>query len=208
MEKNIFKKIIHFRLISVLFILVLVSIILTTILYTFQLFPYGAMMGTIAALLSALIALFLPFIIKVVDKNEETEKIIRLREQGYQAFEELCDFYLEQFDSATNLPKQNIEVEDRTKMISQIQTIYTYKDNLFSMGIIISSGWQKVEGSHKIYIHTTPELDFKISAHDFGKIRKIELRYRGQVVKKKSEILEPLEKIRKQISFIDVYTTE
>lgn len=188
-----------FRLVLVLFILDLTAIGTTIGLYISQFFIFGPMMGTLAALLSSIIALFLPLIIKHIDQSEEKEKIIKSREKGYSAFEELCDFYLEQFDAERGIPRDNIEVIDRTKMISQVETIYTYRDELFPMGIIISSGWKDVEGNHNIYIHTTEELDFRILAHDFGKIKKIELKYRGDFIRDKSEISQLLKKFKIRI---------
>jgi len=153
------------------------------------------------SLVSSFIALTLPFILKKVSEDENLKKEYNKREKGFSAFKDLCDFYFEQWDSERNIPKDNIEVRERTKMISQVETLYTYKKEIFPLGIIISSGWKDVEGNHSISIHSREGLDIRIRAHDFGKIKKIELKYQGNLVMKEDEddIQLPLQIIKKRI---------
>jgi len=153
---------------------------------------------------SSIIALSLPFIMKNINKNEKREKSLNLRKKGYKAFEDICNFYFQHFDTDRGVPKENIEVIERTKMISQVETLDTYSKELFPIGIIISSGWNIVQGNHNIYIHSTEEIDIRILAHDFGKIRKIELKYQGVIVRNKEEIQNSLEKIKSNINITSI----
>lgn len=204
MKKGIFGKIIKYRVILVFFIIDISAIIAMFFFYILSWTTLATIVVTFAALFSSMIALLLPLIIKYIDTMEDKEKILNSRKKGIKAFKELCEFYFTQFDTNKGIPKENIEVVDRTKMISQVQTIYTFRKELFPMGIIISSGWKDVEGSHNIYIHTKEELDIRIKAHDFGKIKKIELRYKELIVKDKSEIEDSLRKIETYIKTIEI----
>jgi len=204
MKKGIFRKILKYRVIAVFFIIDIIAIIAMIVFYILNWTPLASILSSFAALFSSLIALLLPLIIKFIDKIEDKEKVLESREKGYRAFEELCHYYFQQFDIKKGVPKENIEVINRTKMISQVQIIYTYRKELFPIGIIISSGWKDVEGDQNIYIHTKEELDIRILAHDFGKIRKIELKNKGSIVKDKSEIKDSLEKIKNRINTVEL----
>ncbi len=204
MKKGIFKKIIKYRVILVFFIIDISAIIAMIVFYILNWTTLASIVITFAALFSSIIALLLPLIIKYIDTMEDEEKILNSRKKGVKAFKESCEFYFTQFDTNTGIPKENIEVVDRTKMISQVQTIYTFRKELFPMGIIISSGWKDIGGGQNIYIHTKEELDIRIKAHDFGKIKKIELRYKGSIVTDESEIEDSLKKIETYIKTIEI----
>ena len=157
----------------------------------------------LVSLFSSIIALSLPFIMKNINKREIREKSLNKRKKGYKAFEDLCNFYFQHFDTNRGVPKESIEVIERTKMISQVETLYTYRKELFPIGIIISSGWNEIEGNHNIYIHSTEEIDIRILAHDFGKIKKIELKYQGVIVRNNEEIQNSLENIKSNINTVE-----
>ncbi len=199
MRTGILRDILRNRIILILFILDILLISAMVVFFIIEWTILASSISSSATLFSSLIALLLPFTIVSVQKREKREEFINKRRQGFKAFQKLCDFYFEHLDPDTGNPEDNIEVLERTKMIPEVQTMYNYREHLISIGIIISSGWKDIEGTHHIYIHSDEEIYIDISAHDFGKIKKISLKYKGVIINDKNILKEPFERIEKRM---------
>ncbi len=206
--KGIFKRLIKYRILTGLICIVLFFLILLTVLTIIGgifdisiLKDLSSMMGTPVALFSSLIALLLPFILITVQNDRKIEKRKGIRTKCFNAMYRICDFCIKQYDSDTNSPKDNIEKEKRMEIIEPIEILNMYKDESLEMGIVLSSGWEKVVGSDlHIFIFLDNILEIQLNSQSYGRVVHVTMTYDGEYVNNKDTIATILNNLKDKIN--------
>jgi len=205
--KGIFKRIIKYRILTGLICIILpLIILLTTFAIIGSIFEISilknlsSMMGAPVALFSSFIALLIPFILITVDYDRKLEKRKGIRVKCYNAICRICDFCIRQYDSKTNSPKDNIEKEKRMEIIEPIEILNMYKDESLEMGIVLSSGWEKVVGPDlHIFIFVDNVLEIQLNSPSYGRVVHATMTYDGEYVNNKDTIVPVLNKLNDKI---------
>lgn len=205
--KGIFKRLIKYRILTVLISIILfflISLIVLTIIGTIYqisiLKEISSIMGTPVALFSSFIALLLPFILISVQNNRKLEKKKEIRVKCYNAIDRICDFCIKQFSSKTNSPKDNIAKENRMEIIEPIEILNMYKGESLEMGIILSSGWEKkVDQQLHIFIFVNNLLEIQLISPSYGRVIHATMTYKGDYIKNKDEVAPILNSLSKKI---------
>ena len=115
--------------------------------------------------------------------------------------QKICDFCINQYDSETNSPKDNIEEDKRLEIIKPIELLNMYKTEALEMGIVLSSGWQEKIGQDlHIFIFLEDKLEIELNSPSYGKVIRAAMKHKGKYVKKKDEIAPILKKLEDKIS--------
>lgn len=119
--------------------------------------------------------------------------------KSINAIDKIVNFYFDNFDETNQRPLDNIPVERRTEIISDVQTLNINKEVISQMGITISGEWDAEKHSsgkdHDIYI-TINNLIIKIVQHEYGQVRKIILKIGGEIIIDRELVHKQLESIR------------
>lgn len=110
----------------------------------------------------------------------------------FEAFEHIIKFYFENIDETTHRPKEFIEKERRTEIISDIVFLNNYNEIASSIGIFISGTWDPTTHSrginHEIFIIVNNNLILKIIQHEYGEAMRINLTLNGKLIIKLEEV--------------------